>query len=87
MVQIVNKRPILSARRSHIEEIVAALSTDHVDASVARAATAWAWRERNAWDLKRRASGLFGAERRLERSGADKALRDALAAMEVGNDL
>lgn len=71
----------LTAREPFIESLLAGLDFDGTDIDELRAFSKRWWSSRNAWDLGRRRSGMFGS-RLLRRDDADRALKLALA--EIG---
>lgn len=76
-------RAVLTVREPFIESLLAGLDFDDVDIEQLRAFGKQCWSSRNAWDLARRRSGLFGG--RLGRAEADRALKFELAKLtEVG---
>lgn len=76
---------MLTLREPAHEDLLRSLPSD-IDIAVARRAVKNLWAWRNKFSISRRTrSGLFGSHGRLDRHGAERALADALAALNGGD--
>lgn len=78
-------RARLSVRDPQTEALLAGIF-EGVNLDELRAVAKSLWRDRNRFDVGRRRHGLFGGGK-LDKAGADRALRALLAAVERGEVL
>ena len=74
----------LSSRPAHIEDLVRHLNLDPEYIPAARQFGKNLWAERNRFDIRRRAGGMFTPHRLLDKSEADRRLRAMLAELSAG---
>ena len=75
-------REVLTARDPWIEDLLTGLSLDPEYIAEIRRFCKQMYRDRNAWDVARRARGMFGA--RIDKSNVEKVLRREIAALADG---